>query len=393
MKNPSTNQPTAKTWFILFLSLLSFTSVRGAIIGYTNALQVTSVTQHVMDQIAGFKWFFAHASVGENLMSGLQGLHSSDAAFYSLTRSSVPDGPPPSPTLAGIVYDLNRGNPGWKAKVDLFASSISNGWHFPQVNIAMNKFCWIDPDADFAYYTNSMSLLEGAYPQTWFVYTTIPLTPDEDRDNYRRSVFNEALRSWATNSPRLLYDIADMEAHDTNGVEQTFVYEGRVCQKQYSGYTDDGGHLTTVAAQRIAGAGFYALGAALLGFDRDADGMPDTHELAMGFNPLDAWDAALDPDGDGMTNLQEYLAGTDPHDPASVFTLWISQAPVAGIEMHFVATANVTYEVQFSQDATANSWQTTTNVTSETFQREITIHMEPELVSQGLYRVIARRGL
>lgn len=46
--------------------------------------------------------------------------------------------------------------------------------------------------------------------------------------------------------------------------------------------------------------------------DDDNDGMPDSFELANGFDPLAAGDATLDADLDGFTNLQEYQKGTNP---------------------------------------------------------------------------------
>lgn len=46
--------------------------------------------------------------------------------------------------------------------------------------------------------------------------------------------------------------------------------------------------------------------------DNDNDGMPDTYEIANGFDPRNALDANEDTDNDGLTNLQEFLAGTDP---------------------------------------------------------------------------------
>lgn len=46
--------------------------------------------------------------------------------------------------------------------------------------------------------------------------------------------------------------------------------------------------------------------------DADADGMPDSYEIAHGFNPNDRADAAQDADGDGLTNLEEFQRGTDP---------------------------------------------------------------------------------
>ena len=45
--------------------------------------------------------------------------------------------------------------------------------------------------------------------------------------------------------------------------------------------------------------------------DADADGLPDTWELANGLDPTSD-DASADPDGDGLDNAAEYADGTDP---------------------------------------------------------------------------------
>ncbi len=49
--------------------------------------------------------------------------------------------------------------------------------------------------------------------------------------------------------------------------------------------------------------------------DTDGDGMPDSWELANGFNPFDSSDADGDADQDGLSNRQEAALGTDPRNP------------------------------------------------------------------------------
>ena len=248
----------------------------GLIIGHTNVEAVSTYPQALMEQIAQFKFYFAHASVGENMANGLADLHRANPEYYRL-KPEAAEANPPSTTVAGIVYDYSRGNPGWKAKVDTFTTFVSNGWHHPKVDVVLNKFCYIDQDADVDVYIRSMSNLEAAHPDTVFVYMTIPLKVSggslrelfwdtEKSENYLRNVFNDHLRGWALANNKVVFDIADIEAHDTNGVARTFKYKDRLCQELCTSYTADGRHLDDESGvgRRHVAKGFYALAAALL---------------------------------------------------------------------------------------------------------------------------------
>ncbi len=232
------------------------------IVDHTAVGQVASYSQGTMDAIGALRFFFAHASVGDNIMSGLTALHNENSMFYRLTRS-LEDAFPPESTTSGVVYDYERGNPGWATKITLFEDYVANGWRMPKVDAVLNKFCYVDPTVDFATYRDSMIALESAYPDTKFIYATVPLKTSVDGENVLRNQFNNALREWVTANGKILYDIADIEAHDLAGNEYTFTWESVDYQKMYDGYSPDGGHLNDVGSRQAA-LGFYALGADLV---------------------------------------------------------------------------------------------------------------------------------
>ena len=223
-----------------------------------------------------------------------------------LTVLDLPNGAPAS-TTAGMIYECQRGNPGWAEKITIFQNSVNtSGWRSPATPIVMNKFCFIDQDANATEYVNSMAALEAAWPATTFVYMTMPLTTGEDSDNITRNQYNTAVREYCQAHGRLLFDIADMESHDPSGNAITFVSGGQPYQRLYDDYSSDGGHLTSAGCQRIA-LGWYAVAAVIaIGADCNHNSVPDSADITAG--------TSVDANGDGIPDECQAASGGSSDD-------------------------------------------------------------------------------
>jgi hypothetical protein len=273
---------------LLAVTLLAGSPCPAQIINHTNVAAVPTLPQATMNAVGLQKWFFSHASVGSNMIDGMNGLHSSNPGFYKLVSSWVGDNgsqanSPEPPIVAGTIYECPRGNPGWEAKISIFQNSVNiSGWRAPICPIVMDKFCYIDQGASATQYLNAMSGLEAAWPMTIFAYMTMPLMTSSDSDNVLRNQYNTAVRQYCQLHGRLLFDLADMEAWSPAGVQSTFVSGGQTYQKMYASYSSDGGHLNSTGCQRIA-QGWYAVAAAIATApDCNANGVPDNLDIARG---------------------------------------------------------------------------------------------------------------
>ena len=234
------------------------TSKPNIIIDHSNWDWYNSQPSSVFESVAQLKIFFAHASVGANVLQGIADLNSSNPSKYPLTQITSGD-TPPSTTTIGVIYQYDRGNAGWSVKIQDFENYLKNGWNGTKVNLVMNKFCYIDQNADWTAYRNSMIALEAKYPGTTFIYFTMPLTTTGDSDEILRSQFNQNLRSWiATQNNKILFDIADIESWSPDRQIQTFTNKGVTYPKLYEGYSSDGGHLNANGMNRMA-TGLYSL--------------------------------------------------------------------------------------------------------------------------------------
>lgn len=252
----------------LFL-LLTAVTVHAGIIGHQEALAAESLSPDLSAEIAAQRWLFSHASVGADMIGGMDALHAADPDRFPLTATSAGSGsailPPPARTEAGTIYEAHRGNPGWAAKFQLFEAAVrEGGWHQPAVDVAMDKLCYIDPTADVSVYLTMMEGLERDFPQTRFIYVTLPLRAGSgaNASNMLATTYNEAVRAHCADSDRILLDVADIECHDPTGERNVFTVGEQQYERLCWEYTHDGGHLNAEGARRVA-LGWYAAAAAL----------------------------------------------------------------------------------------------------------------------------------
>ncbi|MBU1695211.1 MAG: hypothetical protein KKC51_14790 [Verrucomicrobia bacterium] len=317
------------------LSGLAGLPARGVTIDHSNFAAATSTAMSVMSKVGQLRWFFTHASVGANIVTGMNDLHGTDTNRYRLTIYSVGTAggganyrasTNPVSTSNGVIYECDRGNPGWANKLVCFSNSlVTSGWRFPKVNVAMDKFCWIDPDADSTNYCTLISQLEVRYPETLFIYLTMPLSGLSFDQNDERNSFNRYVRSFCAANSKHLFDVADLEAWNQAGVQQTYVSGGVTNQKMSFDYSEDTSsdwHLNATGRRRMALA-WYSLAAALFAEDRDSDGSSDGDEL---------------------------LAGTEPANPDSTLEVHIAPQAFAGsgsnMVVSWVASTSRYYSIQ-----------------------------------------------
>lgn len=239
----------------------------------TQAMSATSSSAAPTDaqwqRVAEMRVLFAHQSVGNNILDGIQ--REAAARRVPLVLAESRDALPG----AGIQHFKVGRNEDPAAKLADFQNVVAAEASTPP-DVALLKFCYIDfpPQVDpqqlAQQYIAELDALSAAHPDTIFVPATTPLTtvqtgprallkkvlgkqPGGYADNARRHTFNEAVRNRYGNDPRL-FDIAALESHaGRNSVEAG----GARIEFLDPALTDDGGHLNE-AGQRLLGNALIA---------------------------------------------------------------------------------------------------------------------------------------
>ncbi len=229
------------------------------------------IPQAALDRVRQTAIVLGHESVGWNVIGGLKSLNQNLGQRYRLEIQHQI-----TARWNTNWFDRHRGFGDFfvgnannvPGKAQAFEQALRAGLA-NQVQVASLKLCWADlqdrtnTDAVFATYTQVLERLQQAYPRLTFVYWTMPLRRD-GRLQDKRTRFNELMAQYARQRSIVLFDLADIEAHQPDGTE----YRNETGQlAMWPGYTSDGGHLSEAGSQRAA-RGWWWLMARVTGWPR-----------------------------------------------------------------------------------------------------------------------------
>jgi hypothetical protein len=224
--------------------------------------------------IAQKRVIFAHQSVGENILSGVDRLAKSNGVtigIHDQRGTSLPE---------GITHFKVGRNGDPESKMSGFAAALDAA-DVSDADVAMMKLCYLDfnraTDARrlAEVYANNLDALAQRYPKTTFVAVTTPLTtvqtgpkawikrlmgraPAQYAENAKRAEFNALLRDRYLADGRL-FDLARVEATGAGRAISVDV-DGQEVEALDPALTSDGGHLNDRGQNIVAAAFLQYLG-------------------------------------------------------------------------------------------------------------------------------------
>lgn len=223
-----------------------------------------SATDSELSAAADSQVFFAHQSVGYNILDALPGVYGAHGLdFPSVLESAEPDG---AAHFQHVPIGTN-GDP--LGKIREFDEIIRGGVG-EETDVALLKLCYDDiREGDdvkqiFAAYSETIAALERDYPDVTFLYTTVPVTAERgprgivkalagrgDRlgpeHNVPREHYNQLVRESFADSGRL-FDIAAVESTTPEGDRVVGEADGEPYYAMYGEHASDPGHLNAQGA-------------------------------------------------------------------------------------------------------------------------------------------------
>jgi len=212
-----------------------------------------------LQRISTKRIYFAHQSVGGNLLDGIQQIAEAQNYPLQIREYSVAN-EVPSQTLGHTRIGEN-GNP--LGKIKAFTQAL--GQPPSGLNIALLKFCYVDFTRDtdakalFTKYKVDMDHVKSRHPKLTLVHVTVPLTTVQSGlkgtvkqwlgiapygllENKRREEYNDLLRS-SYLGREFVFDLAKVESTTRSGTRTLVKWKGDSVPMLNPSYTDDGQHL------------------------------------------------------------------------------------------------------------------------------------------------------
>jgi hypothetical protein len=230
---------------------------------------ITVLSKSELDALAKKNIYFAHQSVGDNIIDGIKDIQNQYSEISLNIRDISNESNLP---FLGFSHSSIGKNGDPISKINDFDTKLSNGIG-KSSDIAFLKLCFwdirrnTDIKAVFDSYKQKISKLQKEYPAISFVHFTVPLmthsggllddfkrffkTDNQDLDNIKRNELNSLIRN-EYSSNALLFDIATLESTLPDGSRTTFTYDGKSYYYLANEYTDDGGHLNPASRRMIA---------------------------------------------------------------------------------------------------------------------------------------------
>ena len=176
------------------------TAAESIIADYQSANDFSQIPSLYLDLVRSeLHIYYGHTSHGSQLITGLLMLENEDPTLFA--RPDIFDD-----------YDMDLGDPSWVSRTRKYLND------HPETDIVIWSWCgqlsWYE-ESQVNYYLSRMTDLESDYPGVSFVYMTGHLDGEGVLGTLHRN--NNLIRSHCVSNNKILYDFANIEAHDPDG--------------------------------------------------------------------------------------------------------------------------------------------------------------------------------
>ncbi len=244
----------------------------------SESIGLQKISSKQWDTLKRKRIFFAHHSVGYNIIDGVEVIISKNPEIdLNIVKIDLLENMPPQGKgvfahgAAGANFDP-------RSKITDFSKWVENGIG-ADADVAFMKFCFVDIgtrsdiQALFALYNENMAMLKERYPETLFIHMTVPLVSEktgfskvkhqlkglvkgllgknEYYENSKKYAFNQMLRQkYQGKEP--IFDLAEVESTFPDGSRLISSDPNLPIESMVPAYTYDGGHLTGLGEKIVA---------------------------------------------------------------------------------------------------------------------------------------------